>query len=557
MTAQPAEDSAKTSPARSGGALAPLRHPTFRNIWLASLLSNFGSLIQGVGAAWEMTRLTSAPDMVALVQTAMMAPLMLVAVPAGAIADLFDRRKVALSGLAFSVLASAALTVVAASGMTTPWLLLLFCMLIGTGTALYAPAWQASIAEQVGADDLPAAVALGSVSYNLARSFGPAIGGAIVVAAGATAAFGVNAVSYLPLMVALLFWRRPAAISTLPTERLDRAIVSGLRFVMHSAPARTAAIRAFVVTFAGASLSALTPLIAKDMLHGDAGTYGLLLGAYGVGAVIGALTIGRLRVRYSAEFLNRACGVIAGLVILVVAASSTLLLTAAAMIVAGLSWVVMLAMLNVGVQLSSPRWVTARALAWYQAALTGGVAMGAWLWGHVTGLWGLPIALALSGVAMMLTPLMGLVMPLSSANPLDTNLVEISHEPEVNLAITPRSGPVVVEIDYKVPSERTREFAALMIPVENARQRNGAFDWSLSRDIAAPEIWTERYQYPTWGDYLRQRTRATEADYRHYRAVSGFRFGPESHIRRKLERPAGALEHYDEPRLDIMPPQAP
>ncbi|MDX2273993.1 MAG: MFS transporter [Hyphomonadaceae bacterium] len=555
MTAQPADETT-ARPAR-GGALAPLANPTFRNIWLASLLANFGSLIQGVGAAWEMTRLTNAPDMVAMVQTAMMAPLMFLTVPAGAIADLFDRRKVALLGLAFAAIASTALAGFAAAGMITPWMLLLFCALIGTGGALYMPAWQASISDQVEPHDLPAAIALGSVSYNVARSFGPALGGAIVVAAGATAAFGVSAVSGLPLILAFLFWRRPRAVSSLPNERLDRAIVSGFRFVIHSAPARTAAIRAFAATFTGASLAALMPLVAKDVLHGDAGMYGLLLGGFGIGAVMGAFSLSRLRARFDGETLSRICALIGGAAIIIAAFSTHLALTLLVMMIAGVTWVVILAMLNVSVQLSSPRWVTARALAWFQASLTGGVAVGAWVWGHAAALSSLPIALAASGVAMMATPLLGLAMPISNTNPLDSNIVEISHEPEVNLPITQRSGPIVVEIDYRVTPDRAREFTTLMINVENARQRNGAFDWSLARDIANPTLWTERYQFPTWGDYLRQRARSTEADYRFYSAAAAFRAGDETSIRRKLERPAGALERFDERRDEIVPPQTP
>ena len=204
---------------RKGSALAPLREATFRRIWTASLFSNFGQLILGVGAAWEMTRLTNGnPGMVALVQSALMLPLMLVAVPAGALADMFDRRKIALFGLGFSSASGALLTVLASQGLVTPWVLLGFCVLIGAGVALYSPSWQASIGEQVSNDHLPAAISLGTISYNVARSVGPAIGGVVVKSLGAMAAFAINAAFYIPLWIAFFFWNRKHLPSRLPPE---------------------------------------------------------------------------------------------------------------------------------------------------------------------------------------------------------------------------------------------------------------------------------------------------------------------------------------------------
>ena len=275
-----------------GGLFAPLGERTFRTIWIASVLGNFGQLILGVGAAWEMTRLTSSASMVALVQTAMMLPLMLVALPAGAIADMFDRRRIAMGGLGVSIVAASLLSVLAMTGHATPWVILAFCSLIGVGVALYSPAWQASVSEQVAAEHLPAAISLGSISYNLARSFGPAIGGLIVIAAGARAAFAANALLYLPLLLAFFVWDRRHVPSRLPPERIDRAIVSGARYAFHARAIRSVLIRAFLFGLAGATASALAPLIAKDLLGGDAGTFGLLLGFGGAGAVVGALLVG-------------------------------------------------------------------------------------------------------------------------------------------------------------------------------------------------------------------------------------------------------------------------
>jgi MFS family permease len=549
-TAEPAN-----AAANKAGALSPLRNSTFRTIWIASLLSNFGTMIQAVGAAWEMTRLTNAPEMVALVQTATTLPLMLFTVPAGAIADVMDRRKVAMAGLLVSMMSAVALTALALSGMTSPWSLFACCVSIGIGTALYTPAWQSSVSELVGRNDLTAAVAMTSLSQSVARSFGPALGGALVVSAGATIAFGVNAVSYLPLLIAYFLWKRVIPPSAHASERIDRAIVSGWRFVLHSESARMGAIRAFAVTFASAALTALMPLIAKHLLQGNAATYGLLLGAYGIGSVATALAISRLRERFSPDALNRAGAAVSGLATLLAAASNSLALTLVAMFIAGGAWVVMLAVLNVSVQMGAPRWVTGRALAWYQAALTGGVAIGAWMWGQIASFSTIPIALALSGAAMLLIPLLGKLLPLPQTNPLDATSVDVAREPRVGLPITARSGPVVLEVDYDVAPQDLDEFSGLMLRVQTARLRNGAFDWTLARDIANPRLWTERYYFATWGDYLRQRSRFTEADHQLYRDIRKMRAGEDAEIRRRLERPIGASGGFDRPPADFMPPQ--
>lgn len=529
---------------RSAGgwkALEPLRDATFRNIWSASLLSNFGQLVLGVAAAWEMTRLASA-GMVALVQTALMLPLMLVAVPAGAVADMFDRRKIAMTGLAFSTCAAATLTLLSALGLAGPWVLLAFCFLIGGGVALYSPAWQASISEQVPAEHLPAAISLGSVSYNIARSFGPALGGVIVLAFGARAAFATNALMYLPLLGAFFLWRRPHAVPRLPPERLSRAIVSGLRYVIHAPTVRTVMIRTVAFGLMIAATTALTPLVARDLLHGDAGTYGLLLGATGVGAVIGALLVSDIRDRFSPESAVRVATVAVGTMVMVVGFSHALWLSALALAVGGAANMLTISMLNVAIQLSVPRWVTARSLAWYQSSLTGGVAFGAWFWGQVATAHGVGTALVCSAVGLMLLPLLGLVLPLAGTAPVDVDIVEITEQPAVALAITPRSGPVIVELDYRVDPAEARMFYDAMLKLQGVRLRNGAFDWSIARDIGDAALWIERFHFPTWQDYLRQRTRFTEADLAVQASADAYNsMTGGGRVRRRLERPLGSV----------------
>ena len=525
-----------------GGTFAPLREPAFRRIWTASLLSNFGQLFLGVGAAWEMTRLTSSPSMVALVQTAMMLPLMLVALPAGAIADMFDRRRIAMVGLAFASVSAAALAIVAFLDLTTPWLLLGFCVLIGAGVALYAPSWQASIPEQVSRPNLPAAIGLGTISYNVARSFGPALGGLIVLAAGAKAVFALNSVFYLPLLLAFYMWNRKHVPSRLPPERMDRAIVSGVRYAFHSPEVRTVLLRVIAFGFSTATASALAPLVAKDMLGGDAAVFGILLGAQGVGAVSGALFVGRIRERFGTENAVRLFAVGTGISLIAIAFSHSLVFTCAAFFVIGLCNILTIALLNVTVQLSAPRWVTARALSLFSSAITAGIGIGAWAWGELAGTVGVSSAFAASGVAVMLTVPLGFILRLQRDRDEDTESVDIGSAPQVAMPLTLRSGPIVVDIDYDVDPDQARDFYAVMVKLQRIRKRIGAFDWSISRDIANPAIWTERYHCPTWGDYLRMRDRYTQADFDVQAAADSFnRDLSGRRVRRRLERPFGSV----------------
>jgi MFS family permease len=524
------------------GAFAPLRVPVFRRIWLASLFTNFGQLILGVGAAWEMTKLTDNPSMVALVQTALMIPMMLVALPAGAIADMFDRRKIAVSGLAFASLMGASLTALAYAGLTTPWVLLSFCVLIGAGVALYAPSWQASITEQVSERLLPAAIGLGSISYNVARSFGPALGGLIVVAFGAKAAFGLTAVFYIPLVIAFLLWKRTHVVPRLPPERFDRAIIAGGRYALHSPPIRTVLSRALLFGLTSAAYIALGPLIAKDMLQGTAATYGIMLGATGVGAVMGALMISELRERLSVETAVRIFTLGTALGIVAIGLSHNLILTCAGYFVIGISNMTTVSLLNVGVQLSSPRWVTARSLSLYTSALTGGIAIGSWIWGEATAAFGLSNALLLSAVAVLASSLVGFLIPLQDDRLVDTESVGIGNQVDVELALTMRSGPISVEVEYDVDPEQARAFWTEAQKLRRIRKRNGGFDWSIARDIANPALWVERYHCPTWGDYLRMRDRYTQAELDLQARVDTFnRSGHGARVRRLLDRPYGSV----------------
>jgi len=534
-------------PLSADGITAPLRHPIFRRIWLASLLSNLGILIQGVGAAWAMTQMASSADKVALVQTALMLPVMLISMPAGAIADMYDRRIVAMVSLSIALTGATALTVLTWLGLLQPNLLLALCFVVGTGMALFGPAWQSSVSEQVPSETLPAAVALNGISYNIARSVGPALGGIVVATVGTVAAFALNALLYLPLMVALFLWKRIAEPSRLPPERLSRAIVSGVRYISNSPSIKIVLARAMVTGLISGAIIALMPLVVRELLHAGAQTYGMLLGVFGLGAIIGALNITRIRKRMSGEAAIRACALSMGGAMAAVAVSREPVLTGAALVVAGAMWTMAWTLFNIGVQLSAPRWVAGRSLAAYQAASSGGIALGSWGWGRLTDSVGVETALLVAAALMLVSPLMGLWlrMPRIGARGEEA---EVLDDPEVQLQFTGRSGPLVVEIEYRVAQDNARAFHTVMQDVQLSRQRNGAYGWSIARDIADPELWTERYHCPTWFDYLRQRNRATQSERALHQQAQAFHIGADPvRIRRMLERPFGSVRGKDDP----------
>lgn len=530
------------APPAAESAFAPLRHATFRNVWLATLASNFGSLIQGVGAAWLMTSIADSVDMVALVQASTTLPIMLLSLFGGAVADSYDRRRVMMIAQTIMLVVSVGLAAATWAGLMTPWLLLAFTFLVGCGTALNNPAWQASVGDMVPRRNLPAAVALNSIGFNLSRSVGPAIGGLIVAAAGAGAAFAVNAVSYLALIGVLIRWRPDRPASTLPREQIGPAMMSGLRYVAMSPNIGKVLLRGFVFGFSATVVLALLPVVASSLLGGGPLTYGMMLGAFGVGAIGGALLGNRLHRRMTAEWVVRIA--FAGFAVCVVGTgfSTSAWLTGAAMLVGGASWVMALSHFNVSVQLFSPRWVVGRTLSVYQTVTFGGMSLGAWIWGLVADTWSTQVALYASAAPLVLGIAIGLVLPLPRRTELNLDPLNTWQEPHLELDVQPRSGPIRVEITYRIAHEDLPEFLAVMTERKRIRRRDGARHWTLAQDLGEPAIWIEAYNTPTWTDYVRHNLRRTQADaeiMHRIRALHRGEGAPE--VRRFIERPTNWL----------------
>ncbi|TGV57934.1 MFS transporter [bacterium M00.F.Ca.ET.141.01.1.1] len=525
----------------SVSALAPFRHGIFRAVWGASLVSNFGGLIQGVGAAWMMTTIATSPYQVALVQASTTLPIMLFALVAGAIADSFDRRKVMLVAQTFMLVVSVLLTGFTYLDLITPWTLLAFTFLIDSGTALNSPSWQASVGDIVPRNKVPAAVALNSMGFNLTRSVGPAIGGIIVAAAGAAAAFAANAVSYIGLIVVLARWKPDLPVSTLPRESLGAAMGAGLRYVAMSPNIGKVLVRGAAFGFSAGAVLALLPLVARDVVKGDALTYGIMLGAFGIGAVGGALISVRLRQLLSSETMVRCAFAGFAACAFNAAISQHAWQTSLGLLVGGACWVIALSHFNVTVQMATPRWVVGRVLSVYQTATFGGIALGSWIWGVVADAHGAETALIAAAIAMLAGGAIGLVLPLPQQQVLNLDPLNRFKEPHLALDLKPRSGPIAIMIEYVIRREDEAEFLATMAERGRIRRRDGARNWTLARDLENPSIWIEHYHTPTWLEYVRHNGRITHADAMVGERLRALHSGDEPpRVRRVIERPTTA-----------------
>lgn len=527
---------------------APLSNTTYRDLWIANNISNLGGLIQGVGAAWMMTSISASENMVALVQASTTLPIMLFSILSGALADNFQRRQVILSAQLFMFLVSVLLAVFAYIGWIGPWSLLAFTFLIGCGTALNNPAWQASVGDMVPRQDVAGAVSLNSMGFNMTRSVGPALGGAIVAFGGGAAAFAANAVSYLALIYALFRWKNSEKARTLPREDIGPAVASGLRYVAMSPKLLKVFFRSFVFGLSSIAILALMPIVAKDLIQGGPLTYGLLLGAFGIGAIGGAFANGWLREKLTSENIVRLSFAGFALSEAAMGATGNGIISGVAAVVAGGCWVIALSLFNTIVQLSTPRWVVGRAVSFYQTASFGGMAAGSWLWGAVAESADAGMALSIAAIVTAGGVVIGFFLPMPVFEELDLDPLDRFREPDLNLEILPRSGPIAINIDYEIADGDVSEFLKLMVERRRIRIRDGAQAWALMRDLENPHIWTETYHTPTWVDYVRHNHRRTKADAMNFDQIRALHRGegpPKVHrmIERQVIPPSDDVFH--------------
>ncbi|MEU7563648.1 MFS transporter [Streptomyces eurythermus] len=501
-------------PARQESAWAPLAARVFRALWIAQLVSNIGSWMQMVGAQWLLIGHDAA--LVTLVQTASSLPVVLLALPAGVVADRYDRRRVLLvtQGALFAV--SGVLTALTFADLLTPVLLLVLTFLLGCGTALMGPAWQAIQPELVERRQLGQAAALGGVNMNLARAVGPAVGGAVVAAADPAWVFAFNAVSYLGIGVVLLLWRRPAHSPVPHGEKWPAALDAGRRFVWHAPGIRRVLLRTLLFVPGGAALWALLPVVANRSLRLGSGGYGLLLGAVGVGAVAGAFVLPRSNRKLGAN-RTLGCGALlfAGVLVVLATVREPWLVTLA-LLFAGLAWIAVLSTLNAAMQTQLPGWVRARGLAVYLLVFQGGQALAAPLWGTLAAALGVTVAL-LSAAALLVVCAVSLRRwPLREGEETDPSPSAHWPAPPLVFAPGPATGPVLVTVSYRVAPENGTAFTERMEHVGRARRRTGALTWGLYQDGQDPARFIENYLVASWSEHLAQHeVRLTLADRHH------------------------------------------
>ena len=499
-------------PKTEQSAWSPLRNALFRSLWIATIVSNIGTWMHDVGAGWLMTELSSSPSMVALVEAADSFPLMLLALPAGALADIVDRRRLLIAVQVYMLIVASALGIMTLMEWTSAWVLLGFTFALGVGGALMLPAWAAIVPELVTVDELPSAVALNSVAINGARAIGPAIAGVLVAAVGPWLVFMLNAVSYIGILAALLRWRREHEKSTLPAERFFSAIRVGMRFVTHTRALQIVLIRgsAFFI-FASATWS-LFPLIVRQELQRGPEIYGLLLTCIGIGAVAGAILLPRVRAKVSRDTLVAGASALYALAALALAHLPYVPLLAVAMVATGVAWISILSALQVSAQMTLPAWVRARGLAAFVVVFMGGMAIGSILWGQVATRIGIPAALTVAAlgtwVAIVLTWKfkLGHHEVLDFRPSMDWPMPLLAETPE------PDSGPVMVTIEYRVQPTKRVEFVTAMSAVREMRRRNGAYFWELFHESSDPGLYLECFIDESWIEHLRQHERASVAD---------------------------------------------
>jgi len=513
MTSAPAPQQASTAVAPVvQSAWSPLKNSLFRGLWIATIVSNVGTWMQDVGAGWLMTSLSSSPSLVALVEAADSLPVMLLALPAGAIADIVDRRRLLIATQVYLMVIAAALGILTWLNVMTPWMLLGFTFALGMGTAMVMPAWAAIVPELVPPEDLPSAVALNSIAINVSRTIGPAIAGVLVAAVGAWLVFILNALSYIGILAVLVRWRRERRKSSLPAERFVSAIRVGLRFVTHTRALQIVLIRgsAFFV-FASATWS-LFPLIVRRELGMGPEIYGLLLTCIGIGAVGGALLLPRARARFSRDALVAGASALYAVAALMLGHVQNLPLLAVAMLATGVAWISILSALQVAAQMTLPAWVRARGLAAFVMVFMGGMALGSILWGQVAARVGIPATLTIAALGM--AGAIGLTWRFKLGRHEVLDFTPSSHWPAPVLAESPEpdSGPVMVTIEYRVQPDKRAEFVAAMQSVREMRRRNGAYFWELFHDSADPSRFNECFMDESWVEHLRQHERVSVAD---------------------------------------------
>ncbi|MET0510960.1 MAG: MFS transporter, partial [Thermoleophilaceae bacterium] len=508
-----AEATAASAREPAASALSPLRIPVFRAVWTASLASYVGTWMHLVAVGWLMTTLTSSVTLIALVQTAIALPTLVLALPGGALADMVDRRRMIIATQAWQVVTAATLGIVTLTDVATPGLVLALTLALGVGAALGLPVFWAVVPEIVGRAELPAALALNSAGITLAQAVGPALGGLLVASAGAGVVFLLNAGSFLVVVAVITAWRRTPSVSALPREHVVEAVRAGLRYVRNAPPLQVVLLRTAAHAFCYSVLPALLVVVARTRLDVGAAGYGVLFGCFGAGGAIGAVLLTRVRAHISTDRLMVLAGatLAAALVALGTLRSFAALLPV--MVLGGAGSVMVMSSLNIAVQSVLPDWVRGRGLALQLLTFQAALAAGAACWGAMAANVSVSAALIAAAAAMVAAHMVSALAGLRLAIADDVDLAPASWlEPQFVLEPDPRDGPILIEIEYRIALEQTPEFLEAMRQLRRTRRRDGAVQWSIYQDLSDPERHVESFLVRSWAEHERAHERAVQSD---------------------------------------------
>jgi MFS family permease len=507
------EYDASRPPARPVSPWIPFRHSTFTVLWTATVVANIGTWMYTAASGWLMTGLDPSPLIVSLVQVAASLPVFVFALPAGALADIIDRRRFLIVIEVATTAVSAIFAALVGLDLVTPINLLVFTFLIGAGGALGAPAWQSIVPQLVPRRDLQSAVAINSIGFNISRAVGPALGGAVTAALGIAAPFWINAISNLGVVGGLLWWRSPQkGAGHLPAERFGSALRTGIRYARNNPHLRATLIRAVGFFLFASAYWALLPLVARNQIAAGPEIYGLLLGAIGAGAVAGALMLPWLKARLGPDRVVAAgtVGTAVALVLFGLARNTATGLVAS--LIAGISWIALLSTLNVSAQVALPEWVRGRGLALFMTVYFGAHTAGSAVWGQVAALLGLPLAHFVAAAGALLTIPLTWRWHLQTAAELDLTPSMHWPAPIVSQDVAEDRGPVLVTVDYRIDPKTREAFLAALRRLGQERRRDGAYAWGVFEDAADPGRLVETFLVESWLEHLRQHARVTNAD---------------------------------------------
>jgi MFS family permease len=505
----------------------PLKQPLFRALWTASLISSLGTWVQQVANSWLMTSLKPEPMMVSLVQVATTLPMALLALPAGALADLLDRRRYLLVTQTWMALASATMGVLTWTGRMTPGLLIASTFGMGLGVALNNPGWHSVTPEVVPRQSLPNAVALNGLAVNGARAVGPALGGLVLFLAGPATAFFLDAASFLAVIMVLFSWRRQPMNPNVPPEKFTSALKVGIRHVRHSPPLRAALLRSTSFLISSSALWALLPLICSQEYGYSEIGYGAMLAGFGIGAVLGAIVLlPRLRQHLRINQIVTSAWLSFACVFWALSSIKGGWLPILPMLIGGSCWLCILANLHLVVQSSAPLWVQARAMSIYLLFFFAAASTGSGLWGVVAQHLGLMTALRISAAVLTLTSLSGLIAPLQSGEQQNLEPAKAWPHPDVTLEPPLDHGPVLVTVEYQIEADDAAAFRAAAENLRAFRYQNGVLQWGIFVDIADPSKYREVYIEENWGSHLRQHERVTAYETEVASKVYAFHKGP-------------------------------